>query len=64
EAARHCAPSLDAIAVSDFDIVLRLKAPLPARATITRKQLRRALRDDVDTVLRRLCDRLAADKSA
>ena len=64
EAARHCAPTLCAIAISDLDIVLRLKAPLPARATTTRKQLKRALRDDADMVLRRLCDRLGADKSA
>jgi len=63
EAARHCAPRLEDIAQSDLDIVLRLKAPLPARETTPRTQLKRALRADADAVLRRLCDRLTAEKS-
>jgi RNase P protein component len=59
EAARHSAPQLAARAQRDLDVVLRLKAPLPERATITRTQLKRALREDADAVLRRLSDRLA-----
>ena len=58
EAARHSAPQLAAIARSDMDILLRLKAPLPAPDSIPRGQLKRALREDVDTVLRRLQQRL------
>jgi ribonuclease P protein component len=63
EAARHSAPQLSAVAPFDFDIVLRLKTPPPARATATRRQLKRALRDDADAVLRRLADRFVADKT-
>jgi len=59
EAARHCAPQLEALTRRDLDIVLRLKAPLPERVTTTRTQLKRALREDADSVLRRLRDRLA-----
>jgi ribonuclease P protein component len=63
EAARHCAPRLEEIAPADLDVVLRLKAPLPARETTPRAQLKRALRADADAVLRRLCDRFTAEKS-
>jgi ribonuclease P protein component len=63
EAARHMAPRLTELTTFDYDVVLRLKAPLPERTTISRVQLKRALREDADTVLRRFCDRLAADKS-
>jgi ribonuclease P protein component len=63
EACRHSAPRLTELAARDYDIVLRLKAPLPPRETTPRGQLKRALRDDADAVLRRLCDRLTADRS-
>jgi ribonuclease P protein component len=63
EAARHMAPRLTEVATVDYDVVLRLKAPLPERSTISRGQLKRALREDADAVLRRFGDRLAADKS-
>jgi len=63
EAARHSAPRLTAVAATDLDIVLRLKAPLPPRETTPRGQLKRALRADADSVLRRLQDKLAAGTS-
>jgi len=63
EAARHSAPRLEELASADLDIVLRLKAPLPARETMPRTQLKRALRADADAVLRRLCDRITAGPS-
>jgi ribonuclease P protein component len=63
EAARHSAPELAALAPAALDILLRLKAPLPPRATTPRGQLKRALREDADAVLRRLVDRLAAGRS-
>jgi ribonuclease P protein component len=62
EAARHSTPRLVELAPSGFDVVLRLKAPLPARATTARRQLKRALRDDADALLRRFSERLAAAK--
>lgn len=63
EAARHSRPGIAAVAATDLDIVLRLKAPLPPRETTPRGQLKRALRADVDSVLRRLHDKLAAETS-
>jgi ribonuclease P protein component len=63
EAARHCAPRIAQHARTDLDIVVRLKAPLPERATTARTQLKRALRADVDAVLDRLCERLQAGGS-
>jgi ribonuclease P protein component len=63
EAARHSRPRLVELARSDLDVVLRLKAPLPAREATPRAQLKRALRDDADAVLRRLVDRLIAGRS-
>lgn len=63
EAARHSVPALTAIATTDLDIVLRLKAPLPPRETTPRGQLKRALRADADSVLRRLREKLAAETS-
>jgi ribonuclease P protein component len=63
EAARHSVPRLAAVAATDLDIVLRLKAPLPPRETTPRGQLKRALRADADSVLRRLYDKLAAETS-
>jgi RNase P protein component len=62
EAARHATPELAAVATSGLDIVVRLKAPLPARET-TRGELKRALRADADAVLHRLRDRLSAGKT-
>jgi ribonuclease P protein component len=64
EAARHCAPQLALAARSDLDIVLRLKAPLPARATTSLRQLKRALREDADALLARLLARLSAPRPA
>jgi RNase P protein component len=58
EAARHSVPQLAAVARSDMDIVLRLKAPLPAQDSIPRGQLKRSLREDADVILRRLQERL------
>jgi len=58
EAARHSAPQLDAVAHADMDVVLRLKAPLPAPDLLPRGQLKRALRADADAVLKRLAERL------
>lgn len=63
ESARHSAPELASVAPGDLDVLLRLKAPLPARESTPRGQLKRALRDDADAVLRRLIERLAAGKS-
>jgi ribonuclease P protein component len=58
EAARHSAPDLEALARTPFDVVLRLKAPLPAQDVLPRGQLKRALRTDADTLLRRFRERL------
>lgn len=58
EAARHSAPELEALAHAPFDVVLRLKAPLPAQDSLPRGQLKRALRADADTLLRRFRERL------
>jgi ribonuclease P protein component len=67
EAARHSAPDLEALARMPFDVVLRLKAPLPAQDALPRGQLKRALRADADMLLRRfrerLTDRPAADQT-
>lgn len=63
EAARHSAPGLAAVAATDLNIVLRFKAPLPPRESTPRGQLKRALRADADTVLRRLHEKLAAETS-
>jgi ribonuclease P protein component len=60
EAARHKSPEIEAAASGRFDVVLRLKAPLPARESITRTALKRALRADADTLLNRFRERLAA----
>ncbi len=60
EAARHAAPEITAAASTGFDVVLRLKAPLPARETTSRTVLKRDLRADADTLLRRFRERLAA----
>lgn len=64
EAARHAAPDIATAAPSGFDIVLRLKAPLPAREATTRTALKRDLRADADTLLRRFRERLAAGASS
>ncbi|HUL67742.1 MAG TPA: ribonuclease P protein component [Burkholderiaceae bacterium] len=63
EAARHSVPGLTAVAATDLNIVLRLKAPLPPRESTPRRQLKRVLRADADSVLRRLHERLAAEAS-
>lgn len=64
EAARHAGPVLSAAlstaSVSSLDVVLRLKAPLPARETSPRGALKRALREDADALLRRFHERLSA----
>lgn len=60
EAARHAAPAIGDAARGDLDILLRLKAPLPARTTISRAELKHALRADADAVLARLRQRLSA----
>lgn len=60
EAARHAAPAIGDAARAGLDILLRLKAPLPARTAITRAELKRALRADADAVLTRLHQRLSA----
>jgi RNase P protein component len=57
EAARRAAPALDAAAATQalqLDVVLRLKAPVPAPATLARVQLKRELRAEADALLARL----------
>lgn len=60
EAARHHAPALCTMAPEPLDVVLRLKAPLPAPGSIGVTALKRALRADIDTLLARFGERLAA----
>jgi ribonuclease P protein component len=60
EAARHSGPEISAASPSGLDIVLRLKAPLPPRESTTRVALKRALRDDAETLLHRFRERLSA----
>jgi ribonuclease P protein component len=64
EAARHSVPHLAAIAHADIDILLRLKAPPPPQDSTPRGQAKRALREDVDALLRRLQERLAEQAAA
>lgn len=62
EAARHAAPDIDAAAVAaglQVDVVLRLKAPLPAPAVLARARLKRELRGEADALLQRLARDLA-----
>ncbi len=61
EAARQAAPALDALAAAQalqLDVVLRLKAPVPAPATLARVQLKRELRAEADALLARLAHSL------
>ncbi|MCU0952439.1 MAG: ribonuclease P protein component [Burkholderiaceae bacterium] len=61
ESARHAAASLDASAAPRrVDVVMRLKAPLPAREAITRIELKRALRQEADSLLAQLAGWLRA----
>jgi RNase P protein component len=59
EAVRHSAPEISPAMNSGLDVVLRLKAPLPTRESIGRTALKRALRADADTLLRRFRDHVA-----
>jgi RNase P protein component len=63
EAARHAAPGLDAAAAArmvQLDVVLRLKAPVPAPGTLPRARLKRELRAEADTLLDRLAHSLSS----
>jgi RNase P protein component len=67
EAARHAAPRLDAAAAVhtvQLDVVLRLKAPVPAPAALARTRLKRELRAEADALLDRLALSLSAPPSA
>jgi RNase P protein component len=57
EAARQAAPALAAAAPAATDVLLRLKAPLPAE--MGRAELKRALRAEADALLAGLQARLA-----
>lgn len=57
EAARHAAPRLECAAAADLGVHVRLKVPLPARETLARGPLKRALREDADALLQRLVER-------
>jgi len=59
EAARHHLVELDAAASSrSVDIVLRLKAPVPERSSLSRAAWKAALRAEADTLLSQLALRL------
>lgn len=61
EAARHAAENIErAAAPLRFDVVLRLKAPLPPTDTMTRRAWKRALRNEADQLLAELERRLSA----
>ncbi len=61
ESARHALPVLDAAAATRrVDVVLRLKAPLPARESIARAELKRQLRHEADSLLAQLAGWLRA----
>lgn len=62
EAARHAAPALVAAAPAATDVVLRLKAPLPA--TLSRARFKRELRAEADALLARLRSHLARPTAA
>jgi ribonuclease P protein component len=59
EAARRHIEELDSAAASrSVDIVLRLKAAVPDRATLTRRAWKEALRAEADALLTQLAQRL------
>lgn len=61
ESARHALPVLDAAAAPRrIDVVLRLKAPLPARESIARAELKRQMRHEADSLLAQLAGWLRA----
>jgi ribonuclease P protein component len=62
EAARDAAPRLDAAAAGTrADVLLRLKAPLPAAATMTWSALKIELRREADALMGQLAERLRAE---
>lgn len=62
ESARHAAPALDRAARQRrVDLVLRLKAPCPAVAELTRPQFKRVLRAEADGLLAQLAAFLQRD---
>lgn len=61
EAARAAVPRLEPLAGgARIDVVLRLKAGLPERATVSRATLKRTLRAEADALLAELAQRLGA----
>lgn len=59
ESARMAAPALDAVVGSQaLDIVLRLKAPVPARTVLPAAVFKRQLRAEADDLLAQLASRL------
>jgi ribonuclease P protein component len=60
EAARHAAPALAAAAPAATDVLLRLRAPLPAAHS--RAQLKRELRAEADALLARFLSHLARER--
>ncbi len=60
EAARHAATTLEARSpAGGLDVVLRLKAALPAASALPLAQLKRQLREEADSLLRQYGGHLA-----
>jgi ribonuclease P protein component len=61
EAARAAAPELRAASGDrSFDLVLRLRSPLPERSRMTLSQLKRELRTEADSLMAQLARHLRA----